>query len=176
MTLKFPHNSDEAQMRIFLLNLRSKLLPRALKLAKYDNQLADMIVSDVLFNVHSDITSWAKKEYFYASLNTTLKNKFIDYYRREKKSRQTISLETFPMAGAEEGFSNNEDTIREHSELMKAVQVYVETLNPTLQDVFRMYFILDYSHEEMAEERNISKEHSRQNLSRLIKKLRQEFN
>jgi RNA polymerase sigma factor (sigma-70 family) len=89
--------------------------------------------------------------------------------------KQTRFFEDLPFSQRENDFLSDDSGVREHKEIVKEIQVFVETLNPTLQEVFYKHFLLGLSHKEMAKERGITLKHSRTDLSRLVKKLQRKF-
>lgn len=128
---------------------------------------AKEIVNDGFLKVFTKIDSYDTTRPFKNWLGRIIVNTALDHYRHEIKHALLDDYE------AAENVSVDETIIGKmsHEELMGVIQ----TLTPAYRVVFSLYVIDGYSHEEIAEQLNITVGASKSNLSRAREKLREKL-
>jgi RNA polymerase sigma factor (sigma-70 family) len=123
------------------------------------------ILNDGFFKVFTKLESFDRQRPFKTWLARIIINTAIDYYRHE------VSKVVFVHEEAAAEFPVQESVISKlaYEELVKLVQ----TLTPAYRLVFSLYVMDGYSHDEIAEQLNITVGASKSNLSRAREKLRE---
>lgn len=120
-------------------------------------EMAEEIVNDSFLKVFTKLESHQYDKSFKAWLRKIVINTAIDHNRRNIKALDTIELREplHEIPDSEENFPKAEEII-----------ALLHKLAPMYRMVFNLYIMEDYSHEEIAQQLNISVNTSRANLSR----------
>ncbi|MBN1989122.1 MAG: RNA polymerase sigma factor [Bacteroidales bacterium] len=120
-------------------------------------EMAEEIVNDSFLKVFTKLESHQSDKSFKAWLRKIVINTAIDHNRRNIKTLDTIELREplHEMPETENCFPKAEEII-----------ALLHKLSPMYRMVFNLYIMEDYSHEEIAQQLNISVNTSRANLSR----------
>jgi RNA polymerase sigma-70 factor (ECF subfamily) len=121
------------------------------------------IINDAFLKVFNNIKKYDYSQPFKAWLRTIVVNTAIDYYRKNKKYAQQVTIDEIDMP------TMDVDIISKLSanEILKLVQA----LSPAYRMVFSLYVIDGYNHREIAEMLGIKEGTSKSNLQDARKKL-----
>lgn len=121
------------------------------------------IINDAFLKVFNNIKKYDYSQPFKAWLRTIVVNTAIDYYRKNKKYAQQVTIDEIDMP------TMDVDIISKLSanEILKLVQA----LSPAYRMVFSLYVIEGYNHREIAEMLGIKEGTSKSNLQDARKKL-----
>lgn len=99
-------------------------------------------------------------------------NTAINHYHKNKKLKDTFSIEDEYEEATEQDYLTDEDVIQQmaYDDLLKIIR----TLPPAYQTVFSLYAIEGYNHREIAEMLHISEGTSKSNLAKARKKLQKQ--
>ena len=125
---------------------------------------AKEILNDGFFKVFTKLESFDNTRSFKTWLSRIMINTALDHYRQE------VRREVFDVVEAAEHVSVDETIISKlsHEELL----ILIQKLTPSYRLVFSLSVIDGYTHEEIADQLNISVGASKSNLSRAREKLR----
>jgi RNA polymerase sigma factor (sigma-70 family) len=125
---------------------------------------AKEILNDGFYKVFTKLESFDSNRSFKTWLSRVMINTALDHYRQE------IRRDVFDDVEVADNVTVDETVISKlaHEELMELIQ----KLTPSYRLVFSLYVIDGYTHEEIADQLNISVGASKSNLSRAREKLR----
>ncbi|TDE13662.1 RNA polymerase sigma factor [Dyadobacter psychrotolerans] len=123
------------------------------------------ILNDGFLKVFTKLETYDPERPFKTWLSRIMINTALDHYRQE------LRRDVFDNVEAGENVSVDETVISKlsHEELISLIQ----KLTPAYRIVFSLYVIDGYTHEEIADQLNISLGASKSNLSRAREKLRE---
>lgn len=104
-----------------------------------------------------------------AFLITITKGVAIDFYRKEKKKRELIGPEEFPLEYIADNF--NVEKIIAHTELSEMLKINVKKLNEIDKNIFTLKYFYFYEEKQIAELIGMSYDNVRKRISRAKKKL-----
>lgn len=124
------------------------------------------IVNDGFLKAFTKIEQYDSEQPFKPWLRRILINSSIDYYRKYHKSSDP--LEVAYMKESENTSYNDALDNLAYEDLMKIMQ----KLSPAYKMVFNLYVIEHYSHQEIADQLNISVGSSKSNLAKARQKIK----
>lgn len=126
---------------------------------------AKEILNDGFFKIFSKLESFDSSRSFKTWLGRVMLNTALDHYRHEVVRGKHEPIETVDQVFVDEVVISK----LAHDELIGLVQ----QLTPSYRIVFSMYVLDGFTHEEIADQLNISLGASKSNLSRAREKLRE---
>lgn len=130
-----------------------------------DNDEALDIFQEAFIKVFNNIHKYGDKGSFEGWIRRIMVNTAIDFTRRNKAAGQTVELTDRHTDTMSDGEEEDGDSILgnvSYDELLKCVQ----NLSPAYKQVFNLYVVDGYQHQEIAEMLNISVGTSKSNLAK----------
>lgn len=153
----------EEQIKQWIELYSSNLLGRAMYLLS-DKEEAKDIVQDVFLAAYSGHHSFKGNSSAKTWLNTILKNKVSDYYRKKYKTPANISIESYFDASG--NWRNGEkllgdwdklSTAENYAEFEHLLENCIENLAPKWKIPIRLYYLQEKKTDEICQEIGISK-------------------
>jgi len=162
---------DEVAFRIIYDAYFDLLAAYVLKMSKSED-VAKEIVQDTFMKLWTDRTGLHNIESPQAYIFAMARNRTIDFLRKLVKETNTIALLSeqvrYHANSAEERFDTQE--------LQKFISEAISKLSPQKQTIFQLSKFEDFTHDEIAEELNLSKSTIKNHLSETVQYLRKSLN
>ena len=117
---------------------------------------ADEMLNTAFLKIFQNLSKYDNNQVFKAWIRTIVVNTAIDYYRKEQKYAQNISIEYAPEVAFDDDIL---DTMA-----AEEILEYVQTLAASYRGVFMLYVVEGYNHREIGELLGISEGTSKSNL------------
>ena|ERR1035441_3100174 len=130
-----------------------------------NNEETEEMLNDGFLKMFNNLGRYDMTQPFKAWLRTIMVNTAIDYYRKNKKYENNVSIENMDFV------SLDDDVISRIS--AKEILKLVQQLSPSYRMVFTLYVIEGYNHREIADMLGIKEGTSKSNLQDARKKLQQ---
>jgi RNA polymerase sigma-70 factor, ECF subfamily len=154
-------NNSEAQHRLIKLFL-SYAKTIAIRYAA-NNEECEEIINDAFLKTFTHLHKFNNEQPFKVWLRTIVVNTAIDYYRKNKKHNEQITLEEIDVPVVDSDIISKLAA----DDILKLVR----NLSPAYRMVFSLYVIEGYNHREIAEKLGIKEGTSKSNLQDARKKL-----
>ena len=130
-----------------------------------NNEETEEMLNDGFLKMFNNLGRYDMTQPFKVWLRTIMVNTAIDYYRKNKKYENNVSIENMDFV------SLDDDVISRIS--AKEILKLVQQLSPSYRMVFTLYVIEGYNHREIADMLGIKEGTSKSNLQDARKKLQQ---
>ncbi|RKR85092.1 RNA polymerase sigma-70 factor (ECF subfamily) [Mucilaginibacter gracilis] len=158
---------DEMAFRIIYDAYFDRLAAYAFKMSKSEDA-SEEIIQDVFMKLWTNRAVLLNVELPQAYLFSIARNKTIDYLRKLAKETTLIAL----LAENIQYHTNNAEKRIETQDLRALIAEAIAQLSPQKQKIFRLSKYDDLSHDEIAEELNLSKSTIKNHLSETMQYLR----
>lgn len=158
---------DEMAFRTIYDAYFDRLAAYAFKISKSEDVSED-VVQDVFVKLWTNRSALVNVEMHQAYIFSIARNKTIDYLRKLARETTLIAL----LAENIQHHTNNVEKRIESQELRALISEAIAQLSPQKQKVFHLSKYEDLSHDEIAEELNLSKSTIKNHLSETMQYLR----
>lgn len=162
-------NGDKCEQTKFYVKFNSIVYTTCLKYVG-NSQEAEDITQEVfikLFNILSKFNGKNEKQ-LYSWVKMVSRNMTIDVIRKNKNKSVDINYESLSDLVENADFDEIND---EQSDLSVDIKNAINNLSPKYKKVFELYYLDNYTHEEISKELNLNVGTSKSNLFKAKKKM-----
>ncbi|PLX03268.1 MAG: RNA polymerase subunit sigma-70 [Marinilabiliales bacterium] len=164
---------DRKSQHLLYKSFYGKMLVVCMRYASHHEEAKDLL-HDGFIKVFERLTSFQNKGSLEGWIRRIIINNCIDFIRKKRD---------YLIQSDEKGFENLEDDSDNDADFQAEIKLkaelvikLIQKLSPAYRTVFNMFVIENYSHQEIADELNISVGASKSNLAKAKMKLRDLFN